>query len=62
MSGKKGTFLRAKLGLDLVSCIAIVLDTQRATIFHDADDYTARSTDPKAEIPIRHTPQLRPVQ
>jgi len=38
---------RAKLGSDLVSCIAIVLDNRRATIFHDADDYTARSTHPK---------------
>lgn len=49
-------------GQVLQSYIAIALGNQRATIFHDTDDYTARSTDPKAEIPIRHLPQLRPVQ
>jgi hypothetical protein len=40
----------------------IVLGNQRATIFHDADDYTARSANPKAATHIRHTPQLRPAQ
>jgi hypothetical protein len=40
----------------------IVLGNQRATIFHDADDYTVRSADPKTETHIRHTPQLRPAQ
>jgi hypothetical protein len=46
----------------LQSYIVIVLDNQRATIFYDADDYTVRAADPKAETPIRRTPQLRPAQ
>ena len=47
-------------GQVLQSYIVIVHDSQRATIFHDADDYTARFADPKAETHIRHMPQLRP--
>ena len=46
----------------LQSYIVIVLGNQRATILHDAADYTARSADPKADTPIRNTPQLRPAQ
>lgn len=57
--------LRVKTEIEgqvLQSYIVIVLGNQRATILHDADDYTTRSADPKADTPIRHTPQLRPAQ